>query len=158
MKYVWKRQQEFKIPAQVVGEEIERLEKKNEGILLPSAIVRAAKPVKSKLHECFEWNNRKAADKYRENQARELLRKIVIVYESKGKEEQIRAFVRIQNEDESHYCCTARIIDDEELQENVLEQILAELVAIKKKYAQFKSPALQKIWDAIDELLLKDAA
>ena len=157
MKYAWKRQQISKLSAQVVGDELEKLEKQNEGALLPSTVVKAARPTKSKLHGCFEWDNRKAADNYRENQARELLRKIVIVYEDqKGNTDNIRAFVRIQHDDESYYTCTARVQDDEELQDNVLEQILAELMAVKRKYTQFKSPMLQKIWEAIDEAILAE--
>ena len=155
MKYIWKRQQISTVPAQIVGEELERLEKENEGALIPATIVRESKPVKAILHNCFEWDNKKAADGYRENQARELLRKIVVVYENdKGKQDNIRAFVRIQNDDgESYYTCTTRLLDDPELQDNVLQQIFEELVAVKKKYGQFKSPALQKIWSAIDELV-----
>ena len=155
MKYAWKRQQISKVPAQVVGEELEKLEKANNGALLPPTIVRAARPKRSRLHECFEWDDRKAANTYREVQARELLRKIVVVYEEKtGKEEHIRAFVRIQHDEESYYCSTARIVEDEELQENVISQILDDLMAIKKKYGQFKSPMLNKIWDAVDEAVI----
>ena len=157
MKYVWKQQTVTNMPAQIVGMELMRIEKKYKGVLLPSTIVEEAKPKRAVLHDCFEWDDRKAAGKFRENQARELLRKITIVYTDKGKEEKIRCFVRIQNETQSFYTATARIIEDEELQENVLEQILQDLMAIKKKYGQFKSPKLQKIWDAIEEVLVEAA-
>lgn len=157
-KYAWKYgcTQTPGISAQIVGEEIEKLEKENEGALLPSTIVRAAKPKNSKLHPCFEWDNRKAADAYRENQARELLRKITIVYiDDNDKKDEIRAFHNIKHENnESYYTSIERVVNDEELQENVLDQIKAELIAIKRKYKQFQSPELQKIWELIDELVL----
>ena len=154
MKYAWKYQQVTKVSAQIVGEELERLEKENEGTLLPSTVVKEARPKKSKLHPCFEWDDKKAAEAHRENQARELLRKIVVVYEDKKEEENtIRAFVNIKHDNESYYCCTARVAEDEDLQQNVLEQIVVDLVAVKKKYKQFKLPALQKIWDAVNELI-----
>lgn len=154
MKYKWKQQQVTGLSAQTVGEELERLEKEYEGTLIPSTIVRAAKPKKSVLHKCFEWDDKVAGMKYRENQARELLRKIVVVYKEKGESKTIRAFVNIKHESESYYTHTSRVADDEELQNNVLEQIATELLAVKKKYNQFKSPKLQKIWDAVDELIL----
>lgn len=155
MKYEWKRQQISKVSAQIVGEELEKLEKINHGALLPATIVRAAKPKRSKLNGCFEWDDRKAAKRYRENQARELLRKIVVVYEDNaGKKAKIRAFVRIQHEEESYYCCTARILEDDELHQNIINQIVADLMAVKNKYTQFKMPMLQKIWDAVDEAVV----
>jgi hypothetical protein len=140
-----------KVPAQVVGEEIALLENENDGALSLETVVRSAKRKKSPIHDCFEWDDVAAGKKYRVQQAREMLRKIVVVYEDTGgKTEEIRAFVCVQHEDENYYTSTARIVEDEELQENVLAQILAELLATKKKYAQFKSPKLQAIWDAVD--------
>ena len=113
MKYQWKRQMDKMphVPAQVIGEELSRLEEQNGGRIDPPSVVKAAKPKKSPLHPCFEWDNNAAAKAYRENQARELMRKIVVVYKEPGKEIQhIRAFVNIKTEDESYYCHTKRII------------------------------------------------
>lgn len=146
-----------RVSAQVVGTELARLEKDGKGKLLPKAIVKAAKPKKSKLHDCFEWDNTAAAKKYRERQASEMLRKIHIVYEeSKTVDDEpktIRAFVNIApdtKKGEGYYCDTRKLTKRPELHENVLAQILAELNAIKHKAAQYKLPELQAIWNAID--------
>ncbi len=158
MKYKWIRQMDGmpRISAQVVGTELAKLEKKKGGKLLPATIVDAAEPKSSKLHPCFEWNNTKAAKKYREQQASEMLRKIVVVYkDNKDEAQHIRAFVNITSEEKggSYYCAARRIADYPELQSNVLEQILAALIAIKNKYAKYKTPKLQKIWNAIDDAM-----
>ena len=157
MKYKWIRQMDGMphVSAQVVGTELARLEKRHKGKLQPHVIVTAATPPESKLHPCFEWNNTKAANKYRERQASEMLRKIVIKYEdAKDEVQHIRAFVNITSEDgEGYYCHTGRMVADPILQNNVLEQILAALIAIKNKYAHYKNPKLQKIWGAIDDAM-----
>jgi hypothetical protein len=155
MKYKWIRQMDgaVHVPAQVVGTELARLEEANGGALLPTTVVKSAKRKGSKLHPCFEWNDEAAAKRYRLKQASEMLRKIVVVYDDgKGEPQTIRAFVNIKSEKgEGYYCHTSRLLDDPELQENVLNQILAELVALRAKHSKYKSPRLQKIWDAIDE-------
>jgi hypothetical protein len=154
IKYKWKTHGLGGVSAQIVGDEISRLEKEANGALLPATVVQAARPMKSPLHPCFEWDNSKAAKAYREQQAREILRKIVVVYENdKGEQEEIRAFVSIRddNDEAGYYTSTARLVDDDELLGNVLEQILSELIAIKNKYAQFRDSRLQKIWAAVDE-------
>jgi predicted metal-dependent hydrolase len=143
------------VPAQVVGEELARIEEEHQGTIIPSTIVQAARPLKSKLHPCFEWNDKKAAKRFREEQASEMLRKIVVEYEDKkGEKQTIRAFVNIQSDAGSYYCHTRRLTNDPELQDNVLAEILAALIAIKNKYAKYKSPKLQQIWDAIEDAIV----
>ena len=52
----------------------------------PAEIVEAAKDEESELHKCFEWDDTKAAHKYRLTQARTLVLNLVIT-ESKPTEE-----------------------------------------------------------------------
>ncbi len=163
IKYKWKMHGLGGVSAQVVGEEINRLEQQNDGALLPATVVQAARPTKSPLHPCFEWDNTKAATAYREQQAREILRKIVVVYENdKGEQEEIRAFVSIRDSDDNdergYYCSTGRLVQDDELRKNVVRQILSELIAIKKKYAQFQDDRLKTIWSIIEEFATEYAS
>jgi len=154
MKYKWVRQVDGMphVPAQLVGAELAKLEIRKKGVLVPKDVVSAAKPEGSKLHQCFQWNNKKAAEAHRLNQASEILRKITVEYsDTKGEKQTIRAFVNIQTDGGNYYCHTRRLVGDIDLQENVLGQIQAALIAIKNKFAQYKSPKLQKIWAAIDD-------
>lgn len=158
MKYKWKQSMDglSRVPAQIVGTELAKLEKVNKGALLPVTIVRAAQPKKSRLHPCFEWDDKAAAKKYRIRQAGEMLRRIHVEYkDDEGEAQTIRAFVNIKSEDgEGYYCHTGRILDDPELYDNVAGQVLADLIAIKNKYQTYKLPQLQAIWDAIDNEVL----
>ena len=60
--------------------ELERLRKRNGGILLPEKVVEAARDKKSPLHAEFEWNDAKAANTSRLEQARALIRAYKIVH------------------------------------------------------------------------------
>lgn len=152
MKYEWKSHGMGSVSAQVAGEEIARLEIANDGALLPDTIVRAAKAKRSPIHGCFVWDDTKAAHLYRERQAGEIVRRLVVVYEDDGKDETVRAFVSIQNDEgDRYYTSTARILDDEDLLNNVRAQILVDLFVLKKKYKQFKDDRLAVIWAAVDE-------
>jgi hypothetical protein len=72
-----------------------------DGLLTPAAVVAAAEPKDSPLHGAFEWRNSVAASRYREWQARQLIRAI-IREEAGGTKEP--AFVAIQQtmDDGSH--------------------------------------------------------
>lgn len=139
------------VKAQVAGEEIARLEEASGGSLMPETIVKSAKKKSSPIHNCFEWDDTKAAEVYRRRQASEMMRKIVVVYEDNGKEETIRAFVSIADEDNKSYASTARVLSDDDLLENVRQQIIVDLKALKKKWKQFKDDdGLAAIWAAVD--------
>jgi hypothetical protein len=68
-----------KVPADIVGPELERIWKKNGEQLTPPAVVAEARPKAAVLHPCFEWDNKAAADAHRLWQARVLIRSVRIV-------------------------------------------------------------------------------
>ncbi len=64
---------------QVIGEEIERLKKENDGRITPKDVVDSARDDSSPLHACFDWNDATAAEKQREQIARLLIKSYTIV-------------------------------------------------------------------------------
>lgn len=65
---------------------------KRDGEITPEAIVKEARKTHSVLHNYFEWNNTKAADKYRLQQAAELIQRIEVKVLKDGETKTIRAF------------------------------------------------------------------
>ena len=53
------------------------------GRITAPAVLDAARPASSPIHDCFDWNDSEAAEKWRLEQARELIRrvKIELVYQ-----------------------------------------------------------------------------
>lgn len=63
---------------EVVKKELRRLLVRDGGILTPSSVIEAAKDPKNPLHSCFQWDDRKAANLYRVEQARHLIRSVQV--------------------------------------------------------------------------------
>jgi len=63
-----------------------------EGGLTPENIIKAARPKKSPLHAAFEWNDGKAAEQYRLQQARNIINNVEVVIISDGEERNIPVY------------------------------------------------------------------
>lgn len=65
----------------------------NDGILTAQAVVDAARPDDHPLHQHFEWDAEKGAEKYRVQQARQLIRIVKLVYvDKRGDVQKMRVF------------------------------------------------------------------
>lgn len=78
-QYTWRPGARLRGDAQVVGELLDDLVKEHGGQLRPGQILKAATPKGSPLHGYFEWNDKRAANKYRLSQAGNILRALCIV-------------------------------------------------------------------------------
>ena len=148
MQYEW-HGFSYKVNAQVVGEEIERLEQKN-GKVTPAEMVKEAKPKKSPLHNLFEWDDKKAADAYRLQTARQVLCALYVVNPDRPKE---RAFVNVELRAETRQGTFVNVnaaMTDEITRDIVLQNAISELKAFKNKYKRLSE--LAKVFEAIDSL------
>lgn len=77
------------------------------GVLTPRTVLESARPVDSPLHHRFEWDDARAGEKYRLQQAHELIRVVRVKLPSDDPVEQreVRAFqaVRTEGDDASRY-------------------------------------------------------
>lgn len=135
MVYQWKDGAHKAGNAQHVGERLESIRVANGGGLAPRDIVVDAREVGSPLHRYFEWRDNVAALKYRETQARELIRSVVVAYDEKP-DALVPAFVCVaQGDDEfKPYQSTRVALTQPESRDYVLARALRELDAWKKKY------------------------
>ncbi len=62
-----------KADPQKIGRALAKIAEANAGRLTPGAVVEAARSPNSALHRHFEWDDRKAAEAYRRDQAREII-------------------------------------------------------------------------------------
>ena len=84
----------YKVSAEDAGKELERIRIKY-GTLKAEDVVEESKAKDSVLHSVFEWNNKEAADAWRINQAKALIRNVVVVIEKKEIKCKVRAFVSV---------------------------------------------------------------
>ena len=139
------------VKAEVAGEVMQRLE--SEGRLTPANLVDEARPEDSPMHKAFEWNDEKAAEIYRRQQATQMIRAIVVRESDviQGGNEAIRVKVFNQSEKGGVYESLRTILLDEEKAESLLEKAKAELRAFRAKYSQLER--LSRVITEIDEVL-----
>lgn len=139
MIYQWKDGSHVAIDAQAAGEEMERIRVRQNGRLDQESVLTAARKPKSPLHPHFEWDDSKAAEKYRLDQAGHLIRCITVTVEKPaGGEVPVRAFVNVKREEDRSYTSIQHALSDEELRAQVVAQAWSELEAWRKRYAELQ--------------------
>lgn len=141
--------------AQKIGTALTKIMDANGGELKPKAVVDAARDPKSPLHRHLEWRDDVAAEAYRMEQAREIVRIIRIEQEDAPP---VRAFLSV-NDGKTSYRATAEVQSSVHLQDLVLRAALKELQAFQKRYAEIEDVCadLQAAQDKITARLKKAA-
>jgi len=140
--------------AQIYGEELERIQKENGGLLTPSLVIEEARKKSSPIHNYFEWDKDKAQEKYLLYQARQLINSIEVVVSFNGEEKEIRRYLNVTQQNETDeepervYAVTEKVLSDSELRNQVLERAIREVEYWKEKYKTYKE--LSPIFTAIE--------
>jgi hypothetical protein len=155
-EYAWRKgarqRKGAHLPAQTVGERLERLRADGGGELTPETVVADAWDPASPLHPLFEWNETEAAHQYRLSQARGIIRAVVVRYRAtpEGGPRSIVAFVNIKEGDRRYYTATAVAMSDPERRGIVLRQAWEDFQALRRRYANLAEFAT--LFAAIDEI------
>lgn len=142
MRYLWKNGSHLKGDSDAVGHELRRIEDQA-GVLVPGDVVHQSEGLQSILHSFFEWDDGIAGNLYREDQARHLLRSIVVEIEQGPGVEPllVRAFHAVVTSEDSEngreYVNSVRIWSEPDLRQQVLARALSELQALEKRYAEY---------------------
>lgn len=143
MVFKWKIDGIVPVDAQTAGEELERIYKRD-GKVSPETVLEDNSLPNTPLYNCFEWENEKAAHKYRVYQAQKIIKTIVAV--SDNIEPETRAFVSVKNE----YHPITTVMGDVEMKDVLLKNALLELKNFQNKYSSLKQ--LAKVFEAIKEV------
>ena len=96
------------------------------GQLTPRLVVDLARDPNHELHNRFEWDDSVAAEKYRLDQARDLIRKVRVVYKEGDEQnppQTIRAYHSLPDGDGHAYRSTDEIVRDPLLTKMLLAQM-----------------------------------
>ncbi len=149
MIYEW-GSRSYAVPAQVVGEEIERIEQADGVVCTPRAVVDAARDETAVLHSLFEWDDERAAEEYRVEQARRIVSSIRVVRESSSVP--APAFVHVRREEGTEgYRSIQVALEDPADRKFVLQEARNALAAARKIYGSLEE--FSKVWDAIDDTI-----
>lgn len=151
---VYKRREGSRVSVdpQTVGDALEDIAARNGGMVVPKAVVRESRPQDAPLHDCFEWDNRTAAALFRENQARQIIRSVVIVNEQQPKGSATRvvqAYVHVNPGGSTPcYVSSARVVSEPELRDQALREAVGYLRGAQKRFNGIKE--LGRVFREID--------
>lgn len=129
------------LDAQMVGEELEAIRERHGGITA-EVVVDEARPEDAPLHPAFEWDDKVAAEEYRKEQARTLIRAVVIRRPEAEERAPVRAFVTVKEESGSTiYTSTVAALSDPDLRAQVLRRALRELDSWRQRYHDLEEVA-----------------
>ena len=139
-----------KADPQKIGEELAVLQEGNEGRLNPANVVDAARVETSALHPHFEWDDAVAAERYRLEQARTIIRSIVAVDEDKGEKSAAPAFISI-NDGGTSYRAIDEVRNSVDLQTKLLAAADRDLESFQTRYRTLKEvcAVVQKARDVV---------
>jgi len=123
--------------AKAILHELELIRKRHRGILRPADVVKFARDPKTALHKQFEWDDSRAAEQYRLEQARHIIRCAVrVVVDDKPP---IRAYVSLVSDRQvgDSYRDIIEVMCTPTLRERLLKQALNEADSWRLRYEQF---------------------
>lgn len=166
----------IRVKPELAVQELDALEDEN-GTISVDDVVERAQDEDNPLHRAFTWDNTKAADMHRRDEARRLLRSLVVVYRrSDGTEtppvnyamkvRYVRSLdasksgrtvdpspegVRLQLHSQPRMYTTSRTLaDDAYLRQRVISQAWQELKSFQKKYEHFTE--FDRLFALVEEL------
>lgn len=152
-QYKWKIPK-YPVDSQIVGEHFEKLCEEH-GEVTSKNLLESARPKDSCVHDCFEWNDGIAAEKYRLSQASDMITNLVKVamIENEEKQKTYPAFVNVSEKhtETGSYISTEVALSNEKTRRIVLNRALTELKIFKKKYSDLNE--LSGVFNAIDTAL-----
>jgi hypothetical protein len=149
--YAWKYS--VKADVQKVGSELETLYEEH-GKLTPVLIVDDARNPDRETHQLIEWDETEAATKYRLEQARYIMRNIIVVRTEPAtatEDEKIirfRAFENVDVEEGRYFMPMQTALQRDDTRSYMLQQAMRALSSFRRKYGMIQE--LSTVIDAID--------
>lgn len=145
MTYKWKSNSRISVDAETAGTVMDNLEQ--QGKLTAKNLLDESRPTEAPLHGEFEWDDVKAAEEFRLQQARHIINCLLI--EDDSQQETVRAFFTLADS-APEYRSIRTIMADETQSEALLQVAMQELQAFERKYTQISK--FKALFAEIDRL------
>ena len=141
----------YAVPAQQAGEYMEELREKH-GDLNKYILLDSSRAEDALLHNCFEWDDTKAAESYRLNQAQIFITNMSCVMVENEDAKPMRAFINVADQahaEKGSFMPIMAALSEDKHRKIVLKNALNELKAFRHKYSQLTE--LAKVLSVIEE-------
>lgn len=151
--YFWAAGAQRKITADTVGDRIDTIASRNNGLCHPQDLVDDARPPTSPIHPLFEWDDEVAAELFRRDQARQVIRLIRPMIADDGTRAPFPAYVHVNIAGQDGYMRTDQARSQDEVWAEVLDDALKQLTGLEKRYKHLSE--LADVWQAVSEVKRK---
>lgn len=137
--------------------ELEEIQQLGDGLIRPSAVVEYARDPNTLLHSRFTWDDTEAAEQWRLEQARKIIRvHVKMTMPDKLDVVSVRAYVSLPSDRKSGrgYRSLATVMDHADLRAELLDTAKRELRAFRRKYKTLTE--LAEVHSAIDRIVGPD--
>ena len=150
MVYSWKSYQ-YKVDAETVGKEFEKIEEKY-GKITSEVVLQQAEAKDSPLHEMFEWDNEVAGHKFRLQQATQIIISLAVEPEEPKEPKPVRAYYNVaESEKRGSFVNMKNAFSNPDTRELILKRAMRELQSFKEKYENLAE--LAGVFKQIDKLI-----
>jgi hypothetical protein len=121
--------------------------KEIKGFVTPEKVLEKAKDKNTELYNAFEWDDKKAAHKYRIDIAGNIIRSIITIEETDDEPIVYRSWEHVKTEEESGYLPIKKVMHDESYREQVFKNIFREITYLKNKAESYENafPVMNKV-------------
>lgn len=153
-KYSW-RNVTFPVKADDAAEELTRIQNKY-GEVTPKLLLDESRNEDAVMHKCYEWDDTKAAEKWRLQQSRLIMSCLTVTYEETDldagevKKINVRAFQNVSDEKDGTFVHVRDAMQTGAYRDAVLRRAINELAAFRKKYSDLSE--LSKLFDVLDDI------
>lgn len=132
-EYSWKNMG-FSADAQLVGEELEKLEILGE-VTTDTLLSYARNNPESETYKCFEWDDSIAGEKYRRYQATHVLTSIAVkIKEEPVKTQRVYFSVKTSSDDTRKFKNIKEVLKNDEEYQQVVDKARKDFITCKEKY------------------------
>ena len=143
----------YKVPAEVVGETMEKIEARD-GEVTKESFLEESRPEEAPTHVLFEWNDEVAAEKYRLHQSKTIINNLRIeIVTDEAEPKTVKAYINTaeSQHQKARYINFENAICDDRTKGIMYRNALAELAAFKRKYKELKE--LDALFTEIDKVV-----
>lgn len=133
-KYSWKSSS-YNVDVQKVGEELELIENSQVEVTNRNVLEFAKTNKNSELYKCFEWDDKIAGEKYRLNQASNIISSISFIIEEEPiKKQKIYFSIKSEEKEARKFKNIKDILEDDKEYQALLSKAKTELENCKNNY------------------------
>lgn len=136
-----------------IAEELESIRELHGGLLRPEDVVEFARDATTHLHRQFTWDDGEAAEQWRLEEARRVIRLVVTVAKNLGNDRPLPMYVSLSSDRKQPgggYRPFVDVMTNEQLRDELFRQAIGEFKRVKKRYEELKE--LKPIFDAIEQV------